>query len=167
MNGSVPLQLAAGPQKFIPGPTICSADFIAFACKATQSAAACAAVRFACDMKFGSLKPSRNCEPAGIVPLTVLAPHTIGTNSIPVLPPDGLRLQLYHQPTAGKNAAPGAVLAAMPRLQVTAAPPAPPDPPRPAPAAPPFPPAPLPAVPPHPVEPAFPPVPPEPVAPAF
>src|SRR5215831_3231654 len=125
MNGSVPLQLAAGPQKFIPGPTICSADFMAFACKATQSVAACAAVRFDCDMKFGSLKPSRNFEPPGIVPLTVLAPHTIGTNSIPVLPPDGLRLQLYHQPIAGKNAAPGAVLAAIPRLHDAGAPPAP------------------------------------------
>ena len=44
-----------------------------------------------------------------------------------MLGPPPVRLQSYHQAIAGKKAAPGAVLVAMPRLQpVIAAPPAPP-----------------------------------------
>src|SRR5580692_901681 len=126
-----------------------SAAPVALACRAAQSAAACAGVRFAWDMKFGSLNPSKNFDPVGMAPLTVLAPHTIGTNSMPVLPPEGCRLQLYHQLTAGENAAPGAVFVAIPRLRNAGAPAAPPLPAAPAPpvAAPPVPAPPVPAPP--------------------
>src|SRR5262245_12709713 len=108
--------------------------FVALACSAGQAAAAACGVRFDCAWKFGSLKPSRNLDPVGIAPLTVVAPHTIGTNSIPVFAPVRCRLQLYHQLTAGKNEAPGATLAAIPRLQTREA--VPPAPPAPVPAAP-------------------------------
>src|SRR5437763_622010 len=100
--GSVPLQLAAGPQKFMPGPTITGTFALrALVCSAGQAVAAACGVRFDCALKFGSLKPSRYFEPAGIVPLTVELLHTIGTNSMPVLPPLRERPQLYHQRTAG------------------------------------------------------------------
>src|SRR3954452_10001052 len=100
--GSVPLQLAAGPQKFIPGPTIDGTPALrALVDKAGHAVAAACGVRFDCALKLGSLKPSRNFEPAGIAPLTVELPQIIGTNSMPVLPPVRERPQLYHQRTAG------------------------------------------------------------------
>src|SRR6266496_3978538 len=99
MYGSVPLQLAAGPQKFIPGPTSNAAALRALLCSVGQAFAAACGVRFDCALKFGSLKPSRYFEPVGIVPLIVELPQTIGTNSMPVLPPLRERLQLYHQRT--------------------------------------------------------------------
>ena len=98
----MPLQLAAGPQKFMPGPTtIGTFARSALACSAGHAAAAAAGVRFDCSLKLGSLKPSRYFEPDGIVLFAVELPHTIGTNSMPVLPPVRDRLQLYHQRTAG------------------------------------------------------------------
>src|SRR5258706_14171985 len=54
-----------------------------------QSAAACWGVRFACEVKLGSLNPSRYFAPAGMRATTVLTskvpPQTIGTNSMPAL----------------------------------------------------------------------------------
>src|SRR5262245_16165200 len=100
--GSVPLQLAAGPQKFKPGATtIGTPARAALAVKVGHAVAAACGVRFDCALKFGSLKPSRYLEPLGIVPLTVELPHTIGTNSMLLVPAGRERLQLYHQRTAG------------------------------------------------------------------
>jgi len=42
---------------------------------------------------------------------------------MPVFAPASWRLQLYHHAILGENAAPGAVFAAIPRLQPTAVPP--------------------------------------------
>ena len=63
--GSVPLQLAAGPQKFSAGPTIQPPALRPFVCSAGHAVAAACGVRFDCALKFGSLKPSRYFEPAG------------------------------------------------------------------------------------------------------
>src|SRR5271166_4585536 len=70
-------------------------------------------------MKFGSLKPSKNLEPAGIALPKSLVPQTMGTNSMPTLLPLLCGDQLYHHARAGKNAEPGGVFAATPRLQAT------------------------------------------------
>src|SRR6187399_3192721 len=100
----------------------------ACACSSTfgQRAAASSAVMFDCAWKFGSLKVRRNFAPAATAVFTSLLPHIIGTNSTP-LSPLPFVAQLYHQPTPGEKSGPGAVLAAIPRLQsvVTGAPPMP------------------------------------------
>jgi hypothetical protein len=40
-----------------------------------------------CDWKFGSLKPSRNADPAGMAFPSELLPHTMGTNWSPTSVP--------------------------------------------------------------------------------
>src|SRR5262249_29769727 len=87
-----------------------------------QAAAACCGERFDCDLKFGSLKPRTKCDPAGRAVPALLLPHTMGTNSIAGSLPEPVIAQLYHHETpglvaVGANAAFGAALAAIPRLQ--------------------------------------------------
>src|SRR5579872_4435136 len=88
-----------------------------------QSAAACWTVRLAWDLKFGSLKPSRYLDPAGMAWLSEPPPQSMGTYSTLGAPASGAcAAQLYHQVTPGKvsegaSAAVGAALAATPRLQ--------------------------------------------------
>src|SRR5689334_14832447 len=99
----------------MPGPTMGMPSALALGSSVGQRLAASSAVGFDWGWKFGSLKVSKNFASLGMVPFTLEPPHIIGTNSTLPVP---LMSQLYHQPTAGEKAGPGAVLAAMPRLQL-------------------------------------------------
>src|SRR6266700_1170594 len=129
--GLVPLQEVAGPQKFTAGDTSRAPAALALVSSMGQSVAACCAVRLDCAWKLGSLKPSRYRVAGGSVAPRSFVPQIMGTNSSAGIDaaPAARGDQSYHQPTDGRNGAPGAVLVAMPRLQMLPVPASAPPPP--------------------------------------
>src|ERR1700722_5811432 len=111
------------PQKFTAGETMGMPCAFASISTFGQSVAACCGVRLLCALKFGSLKPSKYFEPAGIGAARAPLPQIMGTNSTVA---GGALVALLdqssHQVTPGfeppgDSTVDGVVLEAMPRLQ--------------------------------------------------
>ena len=110
--------MAAGPQKFIAGPTIARRPALGLRLQRGPVGGRRLRGQVGLRVEVRLVEAEQVVRPAGRVAVQIdRCPRSSGTNSMPVMPaPRDARHQSYHQRTAGENAAPGAVLAAMPRL---------------------------------------------------